>query len=133
MCGKGGGKLVKNKTANSMGSIMDFSSILDSSDLSFFFFLPHALTPDLSSHSPLLLSQRQTAHQLCSITIQQPSNIYVFSQIASSLCYSLIHSFLLSLYTPRSPATPSVHQKFTLPDSTKPFERQKRRKCSKDM
>lgn len=39
-------------------------------------FLPHALTPDLAFHPPFLLSQPQTACQLSSITVQQPSNIY---------------------------------------------------------
>ena len=91
-------------------------------------FLPHV--PDLAVHSPLLLSQWQKAHKLSFITLQQPSNMFFPPQITGFPCTFF---FLPSLYTPPPPATPSVHQKFTLLVSTNPFECPGERKYSKDM
>lgn len=77
---------------------MTFSSILACFYSPFVLFLKPC--PLIFFLPPLLLSQRQRAHHLSSITGQQPSNI-CFSQITSFACHSLSLFYFL-VYTPSS-------------------------------
>lgn len=108
MCVEGGGKREEEED-----SIMAFPAIRACLDSSLVFFC--APWP----------------HQLSSITIQLPSNIYFFSPkspVSLRLSDSVL-SFCFILPPPLT--TPSVYQKFTLPDSTNPVERPEERKCSR--
>lgn len=95
MCGKGGGKLVKNKTANSMGSIMDFSSILDSLDLSFFFF---------SSSCPDPRSFLSLTAVIITTSDSSPAVLYYHTTTFKYICFFPNHQFSLlfsdSLFSP---------------------------------
>lgn len=111
--------LARKKTANSMRSIMAFSSILSFGPVIRFL----QACPDprscLSPNSPFVTKAESSPAILYYRTTTFKYFVFFFSQIAGFPCASPILFFLLSLYTPPPPATPSVYRKFTLPVSTK--------------
>lgn len=127
MCVKGVGELARS-------SIMAFSSIQPCLDSSFIFFL---------MSRPLILpfthlSCCHKGRELTSYPLLPYNNLQIcfFSpKITGFPCTFLILCFFFSFHfiLPPPPATPSVHQKFTFPDSTNPFERPEERKYSKNM
>lgn len=124
-------ELARKKTANSMRSIMAFSSILSFGPVIRFL----QACPDprscLSPNSPFVTKAESSPAILYYRTTTFKYFVFFFSQIAGFPCASPILFFLLSLYTPPPPATPSVYRKFTLPVSTNPSEHPEEKKRSR--
>lgn len=138
VCVKAKGELVRKETVNSMSPIMAFSTILACLDSSFLFFLMP--WPLLSPFTHLSYCHNGTESSEAILYYRTTTFKYIyiypffFSLKSSAFLAPLsfcVFSFRFIL--PLHRQTLSVYQKFSLPNSTNPFERSEERKYSKDM